>query len=291
VAVQADAGDDTGVAEVQFLLDGVPLGVADTTAPYAVSWDTTTVGNGAHTITAVARDGAGKSATSEPVEVTVANTGPVLPAGLVGAWGFEEGSGSQAADLSGSGNTGALGGGAAWTADGRYGGAVDFDGVDGWVTVPDDDGLDLAGPMTMTAWVRPDVLGDWRQVLLKESGSGLGYAMYASGGSGSGPGGYYRIGGADRSVGAPGSIPVGEWTHLASSYDGAAMRLYVDGVLVQTVDQAGAVATTGGPLRIGGNAVWGEWFDGRIDEVRLYDRALSGAEIVTDSETATSGGA
>jgi hypothetical protein len=71
VTVSASAADNLGIVGVQFKLDGVDLGVEDTVAPYAVSWDTTTAVNGSHTLTAVARDAAGNLATSAPVVVTV----------------------------------------------------------------------------------------------------------------------------------------------------------------------------------------------------------------------------
>ena len=64
-----------GVIGVQFLLDGVALGAEDTTAPYEAEWDTATAANGAHTLTAVARDAAGH-ATAAAVSVTVANDPP-----------------------------------------------------------------------------------------------------------------------------------------------------------------------------------------------------------------------
>ena len=73
VAVSASASDNVGVAGVQFRLDGASLGPEDTAAPYAYSWNTTTVTNGTHTLTAVARDAAGNTATFGPVTVTVTN--------------------------------------------------------------------------------------------------------------------------------------------------------------------------------------------------------------------------
>src|SRR5256885_1353725 len=64
------------VRGVQFQLDGANLGAEDTSAPYSVSWNTTTTGNGSHTLTAVARDLLGVQYTSDPVTVTVANSAP-----------------------------------------------------------------------------------------------------------------------------------------------------------------------------------------------------------------------
>jgi len=75
VTVTASASDNVGVAGVQFFVDGVALGVEDTTAPYSISWNTASVANGSHTLRTVARDVAGNSTTSASVTVTVANVG------------------------------------------------------------------------------------------------------------------------------------------------------------------------------------------------------------------------
>lgn len=73
IAVAATASDNAGVAGVQFKLDGANLGVEDTTAPYSTIWNTTTASEGAHALTAVARDPAGNSATATSISVTVDN--------------------------------------------------------------------------------------------------------------------------------------------------------------------------------------------------------------------------
>ena len=74
----------------------------------------------------------------------------------------------------------------------------------------------------------------------------------------------------------------GAWTHLAVTYDGANLRLYVNGVQTASRALTGSIVTTTGLLKIGGNAVSGEWFNGLIDEVRIYNRALTAAQIQTD---------
>jgi hypothetical protein len=76
ITVSATASDNTGVAGVRFLLDGVALGSEDASSPYGVSWNTAAAANGSHTLTAVARDAAGNSRTSAPVTVTVSNGTP-----------------------------------------------------------------------------------------------------------------------------------------------------------------------------------------------------------------------
>jgi hypothetical protein len=79
VSLTADASDNTAVVGVQFRLDGASLGAEVTAAPYSVSWNTTLTANGAHTLTAVARDGAGNSTTSAAVPVTVNNVDGTAP--------------------------------------------------------------------------------------------------------------------------------------------------------------------------------------------------------------------
>ncbi|MCI0561893.1 MAG: Ig-like domain-containing protein, partial [Nitrososphaera sp.] len=86
-AVSASASDNVGVVGVQFKLDGANLGTEDTVSPYSISWNTATATNASHSLTAVARDAAGNTATSSAITVTVSNitpdtTAPSVPAGL-----------------------------------------------------------------------------------------------------------------------------------------------------------------------------------------------------------------
>ncbi len=76
INVTASASDNIGITGVQFLLDGVNLGTEDMAAPYTVSWNTTTVTDGSHILPAIARDGAGNTATSAGIIVNVLNNPP-----------------------------------------------------------------------------------------------------------------------------------------------------------------------------------------------------------------------
>ena len=277
------------MAGVQFTLDGANLGAEDTSSPYSVSWNTTTATNGTHTLRAIARDAATNSTTSTPVSVTVSNSGPPPPVGLVAAYGFEETSGTAVTDSSGTGNAGTIGGGAVRTAAGKIGRAIDFDGASGLVSVPDANSLDLTTGMTLEAWVQPDTLNSWREVILKERPGSLTYSLYANTSSNR-PQSDVATTGGDKSAGLAPQLTAGAWTHLAATYDGANLRLYKNGVLQTTTAAPGALLTSANPLRIGGNTIWGEYFDGRIDEVRVYNRALSAAEITTDMTTPVGGG-
>ncbi|HET6953953.1 MAG TPA: LamG-like jellyroll fold domain-containing protein [Acidimicrobiales bacterium] len=278
VPVSVDASSTASVSGVQFKVDDAPLGAEDTSPPYSVSWDTRTVPNGQHVLTAYVHDPTGNSLTSAPITVTVDNTAPPAPPGRVASFGFDEGSGTIAGDRSGSGNDGTVSG-ALWTT-GRVGGALSFDGSGDLVTVPDTPSLDLTGGMTIDAWVRPAGPATWSTVVLKERSSGLSYGLYGADGDGN-PAGYARIGG-DREVAGPSAAPPGVWTHLAVTYDGAALRLYVNGALVRSTSRTGTIATSNDPLAIGGNSAWGEWFTGEIDEVNIYNRALTAAEVAQD---------
>jgi hypothetical protein len=239
--------------------------------------------NGTHTLAAVARDTAAHTTTSAMVTVTVSNAAPPPPSGLVAAYGLNAGSGSVVADGSGSGNGGTLSG-AVWTAAGKFGGALSFDGVNDWVTVNDSSSLDLTGAMTLEAWVKPSALGGmWRTVLFKERPGGMVYTLYANQDA-SRPVGQVFIGSERDAVGSAG-LALNVWSHLAATYDGSSLRLYVNGALVSTTAVTGSMVASTGVLRLGGNSVWGEWFTGVIDEVRVYNRSLTQAQVQTDMNT------
>jgi hypothetical protein len=280
ITIAATASDDVAVAGVQFQLDGNALGAERTASPYSMSWISSTTSNGPHTVSAVARDAAGNRSSSS-VDITVANTSST-PTGLVAAYSFNAGSGVQTVDSSGQGNTGTIAG-ATWTPNGKFGSALSFDGTSARVTVADANSLDLTTAMTIEAWVNPSSGTGWREVVLKETAGGLAYALYAVN-NGSRPAAYVHT---STDIGSTGSaaVPLNTWTHLAFTYDGATLQLYVNGVLVKSGAAAGAAPASGGPLQIGGNSVWGEYFRGLIDEVRIYNRVLTGGEIQTDMAT------
>jgi hypothetical protein len=277
VTLSANATDSSGVAGVQFLLNGAPIGGEDTSAPFSFVWNSTSVADGGpYLLSARARDAAGNQATSATVAVTVGNG--VVP-GLVAAYSFNEGTGTTLTDRSGRGHTGTVSG-ATWSTQGRFGGALSFDGVNDWVTIADTAALDLTTGMTLEAWVLPSTLQEWRTVLLKEQSGGLVYSLYTSGG-GTRPSAYVAAPDEIGVVG-PSSVSTTSWTHLAVTYDGVMLRFFVNGTQVATRALTAPLTASTGALRIGGNNVWTEFFRGRIDEVRVYNRALTAAEIQAD---------
>ncbi len=283
--ISATASDNIGVAAVTFFVDGVQVGGEDASAPYTVAWNTAAVANGSHSLTASARDLAGNTRTSSPVAVTVTNTAIT---GLVAAYGFDEGTGTTTADSSGGGRNGTLTA-ATWTTAGKNGNALSFNGTSSWVTVADATALDLTTGVTLEAWVNPTTVSGWRTVILKEAPSGLAYSLYANDNA-PWPAATINTGAIDRTVPGTTQVPLNVWTHLAMTYDGASLRLYFNGVQAGVLASTGSMITSTGALRIGGNAAWGEHFAGIIDDVRVYNRALTASEITQDMNRPVSGG-
>jgi hypothetical protein len=275
--VTATAGDDVGVRDVQFRLDGADLGAADASSPYSASWDTTAAAAGSHTLTAIARDAAGNSTTAAAVIVTVDNSAPAGPA-PVAAYAFENGSGTTLTDVTGHGHTGTIRE-ATWTT-GKNGKALNFDGSNDWVTIDDAPDLHLTTGMTLEAWVYPTKNTGWRTAVMKERSGDLTWALYASGSAK--PSAWAATSTGMGSATGPTAPALNTWTHMAATYDGSAVRLYVNGTQVASAPQTGPLAGSTGALRLGGNSLWAEWFAGRLDDVRIYNTALSGTQIQTD---------
>jgi hypothetical protein len=208
---------------------------------------------------------------------------PTDPAGLVAAYNFDDGT---ATDKTGLGHNGVLNG--AVSAPGQYGQALSFNGTSNLVAIPDANDLDFTTSFTLEAWVRPNTLNGWRSLLVKESPDGLVYGLYASD-QANHPGTFIRIAGdvADRDARATTSLPVNAWSHVAATYDKNAslLRMWIDGIPSGDRVITGDLTVSSNSLFIGGNQVWGEFFNGGIDNVRIYNRALGIAEIQTDQVT------
>ena len=148
--------------------------------------------------------------------------------------------GTTAADATGKGHTGTISG-ATWSTAGKNGGALSFDGVNDWVTVADANDLDLSNGMTLSAWVNPTGAGaDWQTVVLKETPGFMAYALYADTDTAR-PSGHVVIGGSDLDTRGTATVANNLWTYLAASYDGASLRLYVNGTLAARPAPSAAV--------------------------------------------------
>ena len=159
-----------------------------------------------------------------------------------------------------------------------------FDGRDDGVLVNDAASLDLTTAMTIELWVlRTQRMSGWHCPLLKERVNGLVYSLCANSDTDQ-PATVVHIDG-DRNLAGGSWLRRYRWTHLAATYDGSTQRLYVDGNEVAKQPLSGSIQTSDQPLYLGGNPILDEFFRGRIDEVRIYNRALSADEIRTDMTT------
>ena len=212
------------------------------------------------------------------------------PAGLVAAYGFEEGTGNTASDGSGNALAGTING-ATWTTDGKFGKALSFNGATSFVDLGNPTALQVTGSMTIEAWVKASANpADDGQIVSKWNGSGwqfktspdTGPHTFGFGVSGAGSGMTQRYSSSGRSLST--------WYHIAGVYDATARTLstYVNGVL-NNGQLSGTVpsAQVNPPVNvnIGRRTDDGFHFSGVIDEVRIYNRALTPTEIQTDMAT------
>jgi len=196
---------------------------------------------------------------------------------LIGLWKLDEISGTVAADSSGHGNDGTVVGGAQWVA-GYIDGALDFDGDDNYVDCGYDPVFDTANEMTLAAWVTiRSIPTAWACVVAK------GEYSWRISNENMEPRFHFGItiwSASNPSI--PGDTPVGydEWHHVAGTYDGANINVYLDGSLDGTVATTSPIGVNAANVLIGENPeAAGRNWDGLIDDVRIYNRALSEAEI------------
>jgi hypothetical protein len=161
---------------------------------------------------------------------------------------------------------------------GKFGTALSFNGANALITINDSASLHLTTGMTLEAWVNPSAVNsNWRDVIYKGNDN---YYLEGTSASGGAP----AMGGTFSSspLYGPAALAANTWSHLAATYDGATVRLYVNGVQVASRAQTGNIATSSNPLQIGGDTDYGQYFSGIIDDVRVYNRALSASEIQAD---------
>ena len=208
-------------------------------------------------------------------------------AGLVAHWPLD----GNTDDVTGNGNDGILNGEAQWV-EGVIGEALEFDGDTGWIDAGNDPSLSPS-PMTTTFWMRPS-----KDLDLNDERANIVYyalgPMFA----------FNKTPVADEPLGGPNTIRVwvdtvgdipkgtlftkrdiwneGEWYHLACTYDESEFALYEDGVETGRVEATGAIGDRKGVFRIG------QKFPGTIDEVKLFDEALTAADVASEFGAGTS---
>jgi len=207
--------------------------------------------------------------------------------GPVASWSLDENTGSVAQDDTGNGHAGTVEN-AKWS-EGKYSSSLQFDGEGDCVKVANAPDLALNKAFTLSAWVKPEGTDNSDPIFFKESGGFFTYSLYVGLKSGHGniPEGAisdhpYE---ADYVEGKAGEVPTGSWTNLALTFDGTNLRLYINGALID-VEATGTPISSEEPLYIGCAKNWSDGFSGKIDNARIYNRALSAAELKTDEATA-----
>ena len=223
-------------------------------------------------------------AVSLALSFSVAN---LAEAGLVAYWPLD----GNTDDVTGNGNDGILNGEAQWV-EGVIGEALEFDGATGWIDAGNDPSL-APSPMSSTFWLKPSKDLDLTDPRANIVYYGLG-PMFS----------FNKTPVADEPLGPPNTIRVwidtlgdipkgtlftkqdtwiaGEWYHLACTYDESEFALYEDGVETGRVEATGAIGERKGVFRIG------QMFPGTIDEVKLYDEALTAADVASEFGAGTS---
>jgi hypothetical protein len=213
----------------------------------------------------------------DPVEIQSQAASAPLPDGPVGHWQMNEQSGPRILDLSGNGNDGDLTGPPVRVA-GVEGLALDFSGDGTHAVIPDDATLDIADEITIAAWIRPRDVGTQRLVRKTEGATGydlfLSALEYVS----------IRFNGTNTlrvDSDTLYSSRLGEWIHVAATYDGARIRMYIDGEEDASEPEAFTIDTNDEELRFGADTSCEDAYDGGLDDVRIYGRALTAGEILT----------
>ncbi|MHC4249021.1 MAG: LamG domain-containing protein, partial [Planctomycetota bacterium] len=240
-----------------------------------------------------ADDGAASDVTGADPDIAellaAAEGAPAAPAtatgirrGLVAHWTFDEGRGAVAKDTSGRGVNGTVTGGR-WV-KGRIGNALNFDGVDDRVMVANESNFDIRSAITVAAWVKIDSFSKYCEAIVCKGDTAwrlhrhrltnsLGFACNGLTGT--------------PILQGNASVVDGEWHHVAGVYDGTTMYLYVDGRMDASAPARGDMATSDAPVHIGDNSekTKRRWC-GAVDDVRVYERALSAGEIGTLADPA-----
>lgn len=207
----------------------------------------------------------------------------VPTAGLTAYWQFDEGSGSIANDSSGNNNHGSLLNmnlATSWVA-GKIGQALLFDGNDDYISVPASVSLNIAGGITVALWVRPSVNSSsfhnsWNYFIYQRNPLKYEIGYYNTGGPRFKP---YNESGTNFDFSASTALTANTWYHMAFVRNGSFLGIYIDGALADSRNDFTGDLRSSTEVRIGGAGSNNSAFIGTVDDVRIYNRALTTSEI------------
>jgi len=191
-------------------------------------------------------------------------------------WKLDENSGIVATDSSLNNNDGQLNGGVAWeTADCKYAPCGKFDGSNDYISTP---ALNVGSKFTVDFWMKPLLLYDYGDPLSAgTTDHWLTFVTYADGrmaygvGDGTNWGNYIET--------TPGIFNNNQWYHIAGTYDGTNIELFINGTSYDTRSSIGYSINQ--PFNIGSRPATGYWFNGIVDEPRIWNKALTQGEIIS----------
>ena len=250
-----------------------------TTATNSYS-DSGLAGAGTYCYTINATNIGGVSSDSAPACATTLTASTAT--NLLAYWTFDEGSGTTAYDTSGNNNTGTVAN-AVWI-DGMVGPALLFDGGE-FVTVPNSASLNPVVGITVSAWIYPP--DSWSQTprILQKGLSDNQYRLFCDTSL------KFDLFGVTNGTVATSLPAPGSWHHIAGTYDGSVLAIYVDGQLAAQQSASGPIAITTDPLNIASKPSGTIFtrFNGNIDDVRIYGSALPADQIAQLYQTDTVG--
>jgi chitodextrinase len=269
---------DTGVVAYTIYKDGVFEKNST-----SISTHITGLASGtAYNFTVKARDGAGNlSSVSNTASITT--TGIHNPCeqdpDLVARYSLDSVSSNTVVDQSGNGHDGTVSG--ATPSAGRVASALDFDGDNDFVSI---NSFDISGnQLSLVAWIRADdfATADAR-IISKATGVQENdhiWMLSTISDNGIKPRFRLKTGSTTHTLIGTQTLNPNTWYHIVATYDGSKMRLYIDGVEKGGRTKTGNIASSSAGIRIGDNPIEARHFDGTIDEVNLYSKALSLAEV------------
>ncbi|HUU15934.1 MAG TPA: LamG domain-containing protein [Sedimentisphaerales bacterium] len=197
---------------------------------------------------------------------------------LVAHWPLDEGSGTTAYDISGNGLDGTLQGDPQWVA-GKIGGALEFDGNGDYIDCGNDPIFDITEQITLTVWVNANDMANSENNMWLGKGDNA-YAIKHQTGNYLE---FFVFDGDWHSTQYTTNLESlnGDWHHMAGTFDGTELKFYLDGQLEITLAFEGTIGTAAHPVTIGENSQEaGRFFDGMLDDLRIYNHALTELEIM-----------
>jgi hypothetical protein len=249
--------------------------VATTTTTSFVNTGLTASTTYSYTVTAF--DAAGNESAESSAAGATTSGAPALPtSGLVAYFALDETSGTTAADSSGNAHAGTLVNSPTWVA-GKYGNAVQFNASSNYVDIAGESAFDFTGAMSVSFWMKRNGYTNQWEALITKGDSAWGVARNGTGSSVA----FTTFNSSSANdLFASAAVQNNEWHHVVVVYTGTQKLVYIDGVQNASTNYSQAIRTNNLNVRLGMNQEFAPaYYGGALDEVRIYNRALTAQEV------------